>query len=122
MASREVFHFDEFTLDVRERRLLRGLEAIRLLPKAYDVLVALVQQRGCLVTKDELLTRLWPGSFVEEGSLKPFQTAGGCECGRTRCTISAMMARISRIWMAAPATWNAANPKIHRSRRMTKNS
>jgi DNA-binding winged helix-turn-helix (wHTH) protein/cytochrome c-type biogenesis protein CcmH/NrfG len=69
MASREVFHFDEFTLDVRERRLLRGAEAVRLSPKAYDVLVALVQQRGRLVTKDELLRRLWPGSFVEEGGL-----------------------------------------------------
>ena len=65
----EVFHFDEFTLDVRERRLLRGTEAVRLSPKAYDVLVALVRQRGRLVTKDELLTRLWPRSFVEEGSL-----------------------------------------------------
>ena len=53
MASREVFHFDEFTLDVQERRLLRGAEAVRLSPKAYDVLVALVQQRGRLVTKDE---------------------------------------------------------------------
>ena len=69
MATREVFHFDEFTLDVQERRLLRGAEAVRLSPKAYDVLVALVQQRGSLVTKDELLKRLWPGSFVEEGSL-----------------------------------------------------
>ena len=69
MASSETFHFDEFTLDVRERRLLRGTEAVRLPPKAYDVLVALVQQRGHLVTKDELLTRLWPGTFVEEGSL-----------------------------------------------------
>jgi DNA-binding winged helix-turn-helix (wHTH) protein/uncharacterized protein HemY len=69
MASREVFHFDEFTLDVQERRFLRGAEAVRLSPKAYDVLVALVRQRGSLVTKDELLTRLWPGSFVEEGSL-----------------------------------------------------
>jgi DNA-binding winged helix-turn-helix (wHTH) protein/Tfp pilus assembly protein PilF len=68
-TSSEVFHFDEFTLDVRERRLLRGTEAVRLSPKAYDVLVALVRQRGRLVTKDELLTRLWPGSFVEEGSL-----------------------------------------------------
>src|SRR5262249_25936643 len=65
----EIFHFDEFTLDVRERRLLRGTEAVRLSPKAYDVLVALVRQRGRLVTKDELLKRLWPGSFVEEGSL-----------------------------------------------------
>ncbi|MBI4474555.1 MAG: winged helix-turn-helix domain-containing protein [Acidobacteria bacterium] len=69
MARREVFHFDEFTLDVQERRLLRGAEAVRLSPKAYDVLVALVRQRGRLVTKDELLTRLWPGSFVEEGGL-----------------------------------------------------
>jgi len=46
MASREVFHFDEFTLDVQERRLLRGAEAVHLSPKAYDVLVALVHQRG----------------------------------------------------------------------------
>jgi DNA-binding winged helix-turn-helix (wHTH) protein len=68
-ASSEIFHFDEFTLDVRERRLLRGAEAVRLSPKAYDVLVALVQQRGRLVTKDELLKRLWPESFVEEGGL-----------------------------------------------------
>ncbi len=69
MASSETFHFDEFTLEVRERRLMRGREVVRLSPKSYDVLVALVRQRGRLVTKDELLTRLWPGSFVEEGSL-----------------------------------------------------
>src|SRR5579864_4334125 len=69
MASREVFRFDEFTLDVHERRVLRGAEAVHLTPKAYDVLVALVQQRGRLVTKDELLKRLWPESFVEEGGL-----------------------------------------------------
>src|SRR5262250_2929532 len=69
MASREVFHFDEFTLDVQERRLLRGAEAVHLSPKAYDVLVALVRQRGRMVTKDELLKRIWPESFVEEGSL-----------------------------------------------------
>ncbi len=68
-TSSEVFHFAEFTLDVRERRLLRGAEAVRLSPKAYDVLVALVQQRGRLVTKDDLLKRLWPKSFVEEGGL-----------------------------------------------------
>ena len=69
MATSEVFHFDEFTLDVQERRLLRGAEVVRLSPKAYDVLVALVQQRGRLVTKDELLRRVWPESFVEEGGL-----------------------------------------------------
>ena len=51
MANSEVFHFDEFTLDVRERHLLRGAEVVRLLPKAYDVLVALVQQRSRLVPR-----------------------------------------------------------------------
>jgi DNA-binding winged helix-turn-helix (wHTH) protein len=64
MANSETFHFGEVTLDVRERRLLRGTEAVRLLPKAYDVLVALVQQRGRLVTKDELMRRVWPESSL----------------------------------------------------------
>jgi hypothetical protein len=35
-TSGEVFHFDEFTLDVQERRRLRGAEAVRLPPKAYE--------------------------------------------------------------------------------------
>src|SRR5262249_24633222 len=74
-ASSEVFHFDEFTLDVRERRLMRGTEAVRLPPKAYDVLVALVQQRGRLVTKERLLKCLWPKQFVEEGNLNVYVSA-----------------------------------------------
>jgi DNA-binding winged helix-turn-helix (wHTH) protein/cytochrome c-type biogenesis protein CcmH/NrfG len=69
MASREVFHFDDFALDVGERRLLRGTETVRLSPKAYDVLAVLVRQSGRLVTKDELLAHVWPESFVEEGIL-----------------------------------------------------
>src|SRR5690242_21688270 len=69
MASREAFHFDEFALDVGERRLLRGTETVRLSPRAYDVLVVLVRQWGRLITKDELLTQVWPESFVEEGIL-----------------------------------------------------
>src|SRR5580765_896240 len=75
MAATETFHFDAFTLDVRERRLLRGRDVVHLSPKAYDVLVALVRQRGRLVTKDELLKRLWPESFVEEGSLNVYVSA-----------------------------------------------
>jgi DNA-binding winged helix-turn-helix (wHTH) protein/cytochrome c-type biogenesis protein CcmH/NrfG len=69
MTSREVFSFGEFTLDAGERRLLRGTEPVRLSPKAHDVLVALVRQSGRLVTKDELLARVWPEAFVEEGIL-----------------------------------------------------
>ena len=69
MSHRDVFHFGEFTLDVPERRFLRGANAVRLAPKAFDLLVVLLEQSGRLVSKDELLARVWPNSFVEEGIL-----------------------------------------------------
>ncbi len=70
MPRPERFQFGDFMLDVHERRLSRtGSEAIRLAPKAFDLLVALVRESGRLVTKQELLARVWPDSFVEEGIL-----------------------------------------------------
>ena len=38
-------------------------------PKALDLLVALVEQEGDVVTKDELMKRVWPDTFVEEANL-----------------------------------------------------
>ena len=69
MATREVYQFGEFTLAVDERRLSRGEVPVHLPPKAHDLLVMLVQQPGRLLTKDELLARIWPDAFVEEGIL-----------------------------------------------------
>ena len=69
MARREAFHFGDCTLEVTERQLLRSTTVVRLSPKAFDVLVALVRHPGHLVTKDELLADVWPESFVEEGIL-----------------------------------------------------
>ncbi len=40
-----------------------------LTPKAFDTLLVLVEEAGRLVTKDELLQRVWPDAFVEEGSI-----------------------------------------------------
>jgi DNA-binding winged helix-turn-helix (wHTH) protein/Tfp pilus assembly protein PilF len=65
----ERYTFGDFTLDVAERRLVRGEVCCALAPKAFDVLVALVRDAGRLVTKQDLLDRVWPGSFVEEGIL-----------------------------------------------------
>jgi DNA-binding winged helix-turn-helix (wHTH) protein len=69
MARGEAFHFGDCTLEVDERQLLRSATVVRLSPKAFDVLVALVRHPGHLVTKDELLADVWPESFVEEGIL-----------------------------------------------------
>ena len=52
------------------RRLLAGDEPIPLGNRAFDLLLALVEARGALVTKDALLRRVWPGTIVEENSLQ----------------------------------------------------
>ncbi|HEU4935626.1 MAG TPA: winged helix-turn-helix domain-containing protein [Vicinamibacterales bacterium] len=69
MATSEVFHFGEFTLEAGERRLTQGPNVIRLSPKAHDVLVLLLHHAGSLVTKDEILSQVWPDTCVEEGIL-----------------------------------------------------
>lgn len=69
MGSGDVFHFGEFTLEAAERRLLQGGKVVRLSPKAHDVLRLLLRQAGHLVTKDELLSQVWPDASVEEGIL-----------------------------------------------------
>ena len=65
-------HFYEFApyrIDAVERRLLRGDQPIPLTPKAYDTLLALVENAGHSLKKDELMQRVWPDTFVEESSL-----------------------------------------------------
>lgn len=61
--------FGEFELDEDERELRRGSEQIVLQPLIFDLLALLVRNRSRVVSKDELLRRLWPGAFVTESSL-----------------------------------------------------
>jgi DNA-binding winged helix-turn-helix (wHTH) protein/Tfp pilus assembly protein PilF len=63
------YRFHPYTLDVQERRLLRGRAPVPLTPKVFDTLVYLVERDGRLVTKDELLKAVWADAYVEEGSL-----------------------------------------------------
>ena len=64
-----LYEFDEFRLDPQNRVLKRGETTVSLTPKAFDVLLLLIQNAGTLVTKDELMEAVWPGSFVEESNL-----------------------------------------------------
>ena len=63
------FCFGPFRLDVAERLLLRDGEPITLPPKAFETLLVLVQNSGRLITKRDLMNRLWPDAFVEEANL-----------------------------------------------------
>jgi TolB-like protein len=63
------FEFGPFRLDAAKRVLWRAGRIVPLPPKTLDVLVALVEQEGDVVTKDELMRRVWPDTFVEEANL-----------------------------------------------------
>ena len=66
----ELYEFGLFRLEPAERRLTRGNdEIVTLAPKAFDTLVMLVRNSGHLLEKDDLISTLWPDTFVEEGSL-----------------------------------------------------
>jgi TolB-like protein/DNA-binding winged helix-turn-helix (wHTH) protein len=69
MPSANSYTFGEFRLDGRSRVLFRSGELVALYPKAIDVLAFLVENHGNVATKDELLERVWPGTFVEESTL-----------------------------------------------------
>ncbi len=67
--GKHFFEFGPFRLDPAERLLLRHNQTVPLSPKAFDTLFLLVENSGHLLTKDELMKRLWPGTFVEEVNL-----------------------------------------------------
>src|SRR5271157_3326876 len=68
-ADNHLYKFGPFLLDPSERRLLRDDKPVPLTPKAFDTLVVLVQHRGKLLEKEELMKELWPDTFVEESNL-----------------------------------------------------
>lgn len=63
------YEFGPFRLDASERTLSRDGREIALAPKLFETLSALVERGGHLVSKDELLGKVWPDSFVEDSSL-----------------------------------------------------
>ena len=69
-GQRRFFEFGDFRVDIAARRLYRrDGEAVRLTPRVFDTLLYLVEHRGRLLDKDELLTAIWPGRIVEENNL-----------------------------------------------------
>ncbi len=68
-ADSQLYKFGEFTLEPGERLLLRQGQPVSLTPKAFETLLVLVENCGHVLTKEELLQRIWPDSTVEEATL-----------------------------------------------------
>ncbi|MFZ1700402.1 MAG: tetratricopeptide repeat protein [Pyrinomonadaceae bacterium] len=63
------FVFGAFRLDPVDRSLWRNDKPVNLPPKALDVLTLLVQRAGQIVSREDLLSTVWPDTFVEEGNI-----------------------------------------------------
>jgi len=63
------YEFGRFRISTGDRVLFRDREIVPLTPKVFDILLALVENSGEVISKDGLMKKVWPDSFVEEGNL-----------------------------------------------------
>src|SRR5207247_479610 len=68
-ARRRIYEFGPFRLNESERQLLKDDQPVALEPKVFETLLTLVECKGRLVLKEEIMSRVWPDSFVEEVNL-----------------------------------------------------
>src|ERR1700721_945800 len=69
MASGSQYEFGSYCLDVPGGTLFREGKRVPLSPKAAELLVALVEAEGSVLTREQLLLQVWPGIVIEEVSL-----------------------------------------------------
>jgi DNA-binding winged helix-turn-helix (wHTH) protein len=114
--------FGQFRLDLDRRELLRDQETVRLGSRALDILRVLASARGALVTKDELMARVWPGVVVEENNIhvhvSALRKALDAE-GRPNCIVTVPGRGYRLIGVvdclptsSAPATASAGQPAV----------
>jgi DNA-binding winged helix-turn-helix (wHTH) protein/TolB-like protein/Flp pilus assembly protein TadD len=71
MAVGESIYYDffDFRLDVNKQQLLKNGEPVQLTHKAFQILLLLVQNSGQITKKEDIFSKLWSDSFVEDGNL-----------------------------------------------------
>jgi pimeloyl-ACP methyl ester carboxylesterase/DNA-binding winged helix-turn-helix (wHTH) protein/class 3 adenylate cyclase len=65
----QAYVFGRFRIDAGKRLLFAKDELVALTPKAFDTLLALVENRGTVLSKEELMSLVWADQFVEENNL-----------------------------------------------------
>ena len=67
--NKHFYEFDSFLVDETERLLLLEGQTVSLTPKAFELLIVFVNNAELVLTKEELMERVWPDAFVEEANL-----------------------------------------------------
>ncbi len=65
-----VYEFDGWEMDIARRELRARGVPVPLGSRAFEIFAVLVQSAGELVSKDELMARVWPGAIVDENKLQ----------------------------------------------------
>ena len=73
--------FGDCTLDIERRELRRGSELLPLEPQVFDLLVHLIQHRDRVVSKNELVAKIWQGRIVSESAYFNRINAARCAIG-----------------------------------------
>lgn len=68
-TEKVLYEFDAFRVDPVRRRLLRAGEQVPLTPKAFSILMVLLENQGDVVEKESLIRRVWPDAYVTEANL-----------------------------------------------------
>src|SRR5215813_5620976 len=86
-------HSSRLELLPRRRELRADGIPIELGGRAFDVLMALIESRGAVLSKDELMSRVWPGRVVEESNLQAQISSLRKALGRHRNDIKTIAGR-----------------------------
>jgi predicted ATPase/DNA-binding winged helix-turn-helix (wHTH) protein len=115
--------FGPFRLHIAQRRIEKDGSPLHLSARALDILAMLVEQAGTVVSKNELMTRVWPGAVVDESSLRVHVAAlrkalgDGEASARYLATVSGQgycfVAKVSRADGARPSIVTPASAKVH---------
>ena len=120
-AADTTLEFGHFRVLLRQRRLVADGVRIELGTRAFDLLLVLLQADGSLVTKNELLSRVWPDVVVAEENLKVQISALRKALGEDRDFIRTEFGRGYRFTEAvrSAVTWSACQRPTRRGRRST---
>ncbi len=69
LTEKGVYEFGDFRLDTGDRAIESAGRPLSVAPKALDLLIVLVENRGRIVDKEELMKKVWPDTFVEDNNL-----------------------------------------------------
>ncbi len=69
LAMKQIYEFEDFRADPSEQILLHEGKPVALTPKVFETLLVLLESEGRLIDKNDFVSRLWPGIFVEDAAL-----------------------------------------------------